>query len=173
MRVDVRDLVDRPASSRRMSLAEAFEGLRLELAWVADDEPVRGSLLLESVEEGILVSGRVTGRMHFSCARCLATFDGPFDIDVREMFAAGARPEDDEYLLEPEGEIDLEPMIRDAALLTAPFSPLCRPDCAGLCSRCGGDRNVADCGHSEETVDPRWVALEGLFSEEGTDASRN
>jgi uncharacterized protein len=43
-----------------------------------------------------------------------------------------------------------------------PFSPLCRPDCLGLCPGCGGDRNLGECpGH--ETTDPRWAALEGLL----------
>jgi uncharacterized protein len=47
-------------------------------------------------------------------------------------------------------------------VLAFPAAPLCRPDCAGLCQRCGADRNVTDCGHEQGTVDPRWAALSEL-----------
>jgi DUF177 domain-containing protein len=46
-------------------------------------------------------------------------------------------------------------------VLSMPFSPLCRLDCLGLCPRCGGDRNLAECMCGPE-VDPRWAPLAGL-----------
>jgi len=101
-------------------------------------------LLFESVVEGLLVSGNVQGLMVLSCARCLRPFESPFDLSVQELFAPGARPEDDEYPVE-EGAVDLEPMIRDSVVLAMPFSPLCTPGCLGLCARCGGDRNTGEC----------------------------
>ena len=64
----------------------------------------------------------------------------------------------EEYVLPAEGIIDLEPMIRDAVVLAMPFSPLCRPDCLGLCARCGGDRNLGECSCPPE-VDERLAAL--------------
>jgi uncharacterized protein len=161
--VDVRDLVEQPGSSRTHRVDRAVTGLRLELAGVPEDAPIRGDLLLESVVEGILVSGPLAGRLALSCARCLGAFEGEFHLEVRELFAAGARPEDDEYPLLPEGSLDLEPMVRDAVLLAAPFAPLCREDCLGLCERCGGDRNQDECTCAPAVADPRWSALEGLF----------
>ena len=47
--------------------------------------------------------------------------------------------------------------------LQLPFAPLCRPDCAGLCERCGGDRNLGECS-CEQEIDARWAPLQG-FSE--------
>ena len=125
--------------------------------------PVRADLLLESVVEGILVSGPISGRAALSCARCLRWFQDGFGVEVRELFSRGAGPGGEEYPLSVEGEIDIEPMIRDAVLLSLPFSPLCRPDCRGLCERCGGDRNLEDCTCGPEPADPRWAALDGLF----------
>ena len=29
--------------------------------------------------------------------------------------------------------LDLEPVVRDAVVLSLPLTPLCAPDCAGLC----------------------------------------
>jgi uncharacterized protein len=156
--VDVRDLLGKPGSSRRVKVAEPVDGLATELAEVP--APVRVDVLLESVVEGILVSGPVSGRMTFRCARCIKAFDRGFRVEVTELYAPGAAPQDDEYPL-GEGSIDLEPMVRDAVVLSMPFSPLCKDDCLGLCERCGGDRNLDEC-HCPPPVDPRWAALEGL-----------
>ena len=158
-RIDVRDLLASPAATRDVKRSEALEGLEGELARAGD--PVRMDLRLESVVEGILVSGRLRGAISYSCARCLKRGESGFDLEVTELFSEGVTPDDDEAYPIDEGSIDLEPMVRDAVLLGLPFSPLCRPDCLGLCERCGGDRNLGECTCAEE-VDPRWAALEGL-----------
>lgn len=162
--VDVRGLLGKPGSARRVKKEERIEGLEGQLGRVPAEDPVRMELLLESVVEGILASGPVSGRMRLSCARCLVEFDQDLRVDVSELFVEGEPGEDardeDTYPVR-EGAIDLEPMIRDAVLLTIPFSPLCRSECRGLCERCGGDRNRGECTCTEAT-DPRWSALAGL-----------
>ena len=160
--IDVSDLIGQPGSSRTVSLDEPVGGLELELARIRGDVPIRGELLLESVVEGILVSGRIEGEVSLSCARCLTTFGGRVGVDVGELFVVGAAPGDDEYALDPAGSIDPEPMVRDAVMLELPFSPLCRPDCRGLCERCGRDRNTGACTCAPRSADPRWAALEEI-----------
>jgi uncharacterized protein len=156
--VDVRDLLDRPGASREIHASEVIEGLTGEL--VSVPEAIRIDLLLESVVEGILASGPVWGQMAFRCARCLKPSRQAFRLEVTELFAPGAGEEDDEYPVRDE-TIDLEPMVRDTVVLAMPFSPLCRPDCMGLCERCGGDRNLGECSCGPE-LDPRWAPLAGL-----------
>jgi uncharacterized protein len=160
LQIDVRDLLGQPGSSRTVRVAEPVPGLSTVLAEVPEERGVDARLLFESVVEGVLVSGPVQGRMRLSCARCLKEFDAPFSLAVQELFVPGATSEDDEYPL-VEGFVDLEPMIRDAVILSMPFAPLCRPDCLGLCERCGGDRNLGQCRCLPET-DPRWSALVDL-----------
>jgi uncharacterized protein len=159
--IDVRDLVDRPGAARTVRLGEPVPGLHTELADVPEDVPIEGDLTLESVLEGIYVHGRVAGRFTMRCARCLKAFERDFDLALGELFVRQLGPDDD-YALTPDLTLDPEPMLRDAVVLEMPFSPLCRPDCLGLCPVCGGDRNLGECpGH--ETTDPRWAALEGLL----------
>jgi uncharacterized protein len=160
LQIDVRDLVGHPGSSRSIHLAEPVPGLATELAAVPEDRDVDGELLLESVVEGILVSGPLEGRMQLRCARCLREFDAPFELVVQELFVARDAGREEPYPLD-EGVVDLEPMIRDAVILAMPFAPLCRPDCLGLCERCGGDRNVGECTCPPDS-DPRWSALADL-----------
>ncbi|HEX9890753.1 MAG TPA: YceD family protein [Actinomycetota bacterium] len=154
--VDVRDLVDRPGTSRQLNKAEEIEGLATELAEVR--ERVRLDLLLESVVEGILVSGPLTGSVAYRCARCLTDAFQPFTVSVTELYAR--HPGEEEYQIH-DGVLDLEPMVRDAVILSLPFSPLCRPDCAGLCERCGGNRNHDECTCPPPS-DHRWAALDLL-----------
>jgi len=163
--VDVRDLLAQPGSSRSVRLDEAISGLATQLASVPDDRPIGADLLLESLVEGVLVTGPVTGVMRLSCARCLKSFDQGFSLDVQELFAPGAAALEDQYPLGEEGSLDLEPMIRDAVVLAMPFAPLCRPNCLGLCARCGGDRNLGECTCPPE-VDARWAPLLNLKLDE-------
>lgn len=158
--IDVRDLVGQPGATKEHRLEGPVAELGAELARVRDDAPVSADLLLESLVEGILVSGTLRGTLSLRCARCLQEFDRPFAVEVHELFV-GEPSEDDEYRIDPEGSIDPEQMVRDTIGVELPFSPLCRPDCLGLCPVCGGDRNLGECpGHEE--ADPRWSALDQL-----------
>jgi uncharacterized protein len=160
--VDVRDLLEDPGGSRRVTMEETFEDMATELARILPEDPVRIEVLLESVAEGIMVSGPLSGRLAFRCARCLKDFRGGFRYEIEELFAPS--PGDDEYPI-AEGRIDLEPLVRDTVVPALPFSPLCREDCLGLCERCGGDRNLGECTCGPE-VDPLWAALDDLRIED-------
>jgi uncharacterized protein len=165
--IDVRDLVDQPGSSKHVRVDEPVGGLQTELAVVPDDGRLEGDLLLESVVEGIVVRGSVGGRMRLRCARCLSEFERDFDVRMDELYAREPGPEDD-YTLAEDLMLDPEPMVRDAVVLQMPFAPVCRPDCLGLCERCGGDRNLGECTCAPE-VDPRWAGLEVLLDDRSID----
>jgi uncharacterized protein len=171
--VDVRELIAHPGSSRQHRLHQPVPDLRVELAAVPDDAPVEGDLLLESLVDGILVTGPITGRLMLTCARCLKEFEGRVEVEVQELFSRNPERSAEEYSLTPEGSLDLEPLVRDGVMLALPFSPLCRADCLGLCERCGGDRNLDECSCVDEPPDARWAALDSLFADapEGGDTT--
>jgi uncharacterized protein len=169
--IDVRDLLDSPGSAKCVHVDEPVEGLETGLAAVDAEAPIAGDLTLESVIEGIFVTGSVGGRMTLRCARCLKEFDRDFDVEMNELYARDPGPDDD-YALAEDLTLDPEPMVRDAVVLEMPFSPLCRLDCLGLCARCGGDRNLGECVCGPE-IDPRWSALEVLFVDETDAPSRD
>jgi DUF177 domain-containing protein len=161
--IDVSELLGHPGVSKGAALEGTLDGLGTEVASVPEDAPIQAELLLESVVEGVLVSGEIRGRFHLRCARCLDEFDVPFDLSVTEMFVPTPAEEADDYALHPEGYIDPEQMVRDAVGVELPFSPLCRPDCQGLCPVCGGNRNLGECPGEHPSADPRWAALEILL----------
>ncbi|WP_296667648.1 YceD family protein [Demequina sp.] len=131
---------------------------------------VRLELSFESVQEGIWVSGTVNGTAIGECGRCLdevrlevaAPVQGLFEYpDSRNV----GEDEESEDVFEFDGDsLDLENVVRDAVVTSLPFTPLCDPDCPGLCDQCGA-RLADDPDHAHEVLDPRWAALQSLTDE--------
>lgn len=135
------------------------------LVGVQEGSPLELDLRLESVHEGILVSGTAGMEVTGECGRCLEPLRFDREVDIQELFFyddAESLSEEDEEVHRVENEtIDLEPVLRDAVVTSLPFQPVCREDCLGLCSECGARLND-DPDHHHEVLDPRWSALAGL-----------
>jgi uncharacterized protein len=169
---DLRELGRRAGSLRdyRRSVP-APAALGLDLVGVSEGAPLALELRLESVTEGVLVTGTITAPITGQCGRCLDPVSDELAVDVCELFAYPDSATDETTELDEihriEGELlDLEPVVRDAIVLGLPWTPLCRPDCAGLCPTCGQRLDDLPAGHAHEVIDPRWAALEKLKSQE-------
>jgi uncharacterized protein len=168
--VDVRELLHKPGAHKHVVVRAPLGGLATPVASVPPDRPVTVDAEIESVVEGLLVTGTVSATVLASCVRCLRQFDQELEVQVRELFALEAADDEDEgYAVLPDDRLPLDTMARDALVLGFPAFPLHSPDCAGLCPVCGADRNsdgparLVDCGHSgSETIDPRWAGLADL-----------
>jgi uncharacterized protein len=118
----------------------------------------------------IRLKGRFAGRFQVPCARCIEPVEIPltadYDLIYRPADADADSPE--RSITAPETEIGyyqgdslaLEDVFREQVLLSLPAKTLCKPDCKGLCPRCGADRNRQPCTCTGE--DPRWEALANL-----------
>jgi uncharacterized protein len=127
-----------------------------------DDAEVEVRLLLESMSDGIVVDGQVAVPWHGTCRRCNEPTGGVSVSEVHELYQ---RTVTDPDAFEIVGEqLDLRPVARELVLLDTPATPLCRPDCAGLCPTCGINRNEATCSCEGPPADPRWSALDQLKS---------
>lgn len=158
-------MAGKPGASKRIHAAVAFERLGGPLAWVEQGDPVDLALEATSVKEGLQVSGRVAGRLHLNCSRCLAAFEQAFEREIDETFYfEPQRAAETEGYLIHEMKIDLEPMLRDVIVLSMPLNPLHSGDCLGLCAVCGADRNAGDCGHNRAPEDLRWAPLRNILS---------
>ncbi|AXX33284.1 DUF177 domain-containing protein [Actinosynnema pretiosum subsp. pretiosum] len=167
--IDTRDLGRRAGSSRAYRRTVPAEGLGLlgVIAVPAGGE-VELDLLLESVVEGVLVTGTASTTVEGECSRCLDPLSSDVQVGLTELYAypdsaTDETTEEDEVSRVHDDLIDLEPVVRDALVLALPQVPLCSPDCLGLCVDCGG--RLADLGpdHGHETIDPRWAALQVRF----------
>ncbi|WP_270241077.1 YceD family protein [Kocuria marina] len=170
---NVRDLEHRPGTMETLDVeAPAPKDFGTALIGSPEGAPMDLQLRLESVHDGILVSGTVIVSVHGECSRCLDPIDYELPADVQELFVFDPSPQGDENVEDEQvyevrdEEIDLEPMLRDAVITQLPFQPVCRADCPGLCAQCGA-RLENDPDHHHDVLDPRWSALQGLMTESG------
>src|SRR6201987_2649284 len=138
---------------------------RIGLPMIAIDPgaPMELDLQIQSVSEGVLVTGTVAAPTVGECARCLTEVHGRVQVGLTELFAypdstTEATTEEDEVGHIVDETVDLEQSIIDAVGLELPFSPVCRPDCPGLCPECGVPLAVEP-GHHHDRIDPRWAKL--------------
>lgn len=167
--LDTRDLGRRPGAMQEVRrTVPALEDLGVELMKVDPENSIDLDLRLESVAEGVLVSGTVTADAEGECGRCLDPVQQTVQVQIVELFAyPGSATEEttdeDEVSRLVDDRVDLEPVVRNAIVLALPLTPLCRPDCQGLCSGCGERVDDLPEDHSHEQIDPRWAALQEKF----------
>lgn len=135
---------------------------------------VRGRILLTRTDRGIWASGPLTIRTESQCSRCLADFAASVEVKVDDVFlpsvdiVTGARirhaePGDaDVDSIDGQHVLDLSGALRQYRLAALPLAPVCRPDCKGICTECGADRNESDCS-CEQYQDMRWAKLRELL----------
>ncbi|WP_033321092.1 YceD family protein [Streptomyces yerevanensis] len=174
---DTHELGRRPGALQRLTRAvDAPKDLGLQgVIGVPEGAPVELELRLESVMEGVLVTGTARAVAEGECVRCLEPLQLELEADFQEMFSypdaddrgrpkgepADDAEEDEDRLFIEDGLFDLEPVLRDAVVLALPMQPVCQEDCEGLCSECGV-RLSDEPGHHHDAVDIRWAALQGL-----------
>ncbi|HKS99229.1 MAG TPA: YceD family protein [Rugosimonospora sp.] len=181
--LDTRDLPRRPGVMRTVTrTVPAPDNLGLALISVPAGADLHLDLRLESVTEGVLVSGTVTTEVTGECGRCLRPVGDSLTVTLQELylyedraaklrFPRGSDSATDETAEEDEvhrlqGDLlDLEPALRDAVVPALPNHPLCREDCPGLCPECGVPRDELPADHSHAQLDPRWAALSTLTTE--------
>ena len=120
----------------------------------------------------IRLRGRWSGQFEVPCARCVEPVAMPlesdYDLIFRPLGADAEAPERSISAVETEigyyqkDSLLLEDVLREQVLLSLPVRTLCKPDCKGLCPRCGENRNSQACSCDEGPTDPRWEALADL-----------
>ena len=169
--VDTTKLPRQPGATRALKrTVPAPADLGLELISVPEGSDVELDLTLTSVSEGVYVSGNIRGTLHGECGRCLDEITESFDVPIAELYAyedsTTEETTDADEVGRMQGDLlDLEPAVRDAVVLTLPTTPVCRPDCPGLCADCGARLADLPADHSHEAADPRWAALRNLSTE--------
>lgn len=173
--LDTRSLGRRPGSMKPVALTLDVTGepIGLEVVRVPVGTEVVVDLRMESVSEGVLLSGVVSAAAVGECSRCLTPISLDVDADIRELYAypesTTAATSDEEEVPRLQDElIDLRPLVTEEIVLALPLIPLCREDCAGLCPDCGERFEDLEPGHRHEMIDPRWAALAGRLDEDDT-----
>ena len=135
-------------------------------------QPVTGVVRAVNARRNIVISGNGQTAIEMECSRCLENYSQPlqFELDIvvplshfNPLLGAAAVEADDEDGQELTKEdinalfqghdMDVDELVRQAIVLSAPIQPLCAADCNGLPEAAA--LKSAD-------VDPRWAALQNL-----------
>lgn len=138
-------------------------------------EQVAGNVEFLRTRAGILVRAHLSLVEPETCSRCLKPLQETINIDFEEEFQTtvdlqsgdpldeGA--DEDAFVIDENHLLDLTEAVRQYREASAEMQPLCRPDCKGLCPKCGQDLNLGQCSCNTGPVDDRWAALSGLLPE--------
>lgn len=115
----------------------------------------------------LLVRGTAEAQGICACARCLEDAQVDLEGDIEGYYVINPEDEEedlegDEFEVLPEShDIDIAPLIVAGLMLDAPVQPLCQPECAGLCPRCGANLNEGpcDCVPEEEVSETNPFAV--------------
>ncbi len=161
MRIPVRNL---STQGRALDERISLEALGLEgEEWDPEGEATVRGKVTRLREDEVHVEGRVGVSLWVDCVRCAERFvlpiEGAFDVYYKQVdVAPGAAslPESTDAAFEyfTGHHVDLTPALRDALLLSLPSRRLCRPDCLGLCLRCGENLNEGACACAGQTEAP-------------------
>jgi uncharacterized protein len=143
-----------------------FEYEKIQISDDLDLRHFEGVANIGRTPQGLIVQADFSGETTLECVRCLNEFEHSLDWEMTELFAFSEKSVSESGLLLPEdAHIDLQPLIREYALLEIPINPICKPNCKGLCPVCGEDLNQVDCGHKSLTKESPFSALKDLLEE--------
>ncbi len=115
----------------------------------------------------LLLNGTLRTTLHGSCDRCAADFAREVSYEVQAVLTRELENEDEAdewtFLLEND-HADLDDILTTAFVLNMDSKLLCRPDCKGLCFRCGKNLNDGACDCRPES-DPRLAVLGQLLKD--------
>lgn len=121
--------------------------------------------------DGMRLKGHLHGEIAPACSRCLEPIPMVVDRDVDLLYqpesVIGESAEVEIHAADAEvgffagPGVDVAEVAREQILLALPMQPLCRPDCRGLCPRCGANLNQGACACAP-AADERWSALKSL-----------
>jgi uncharacterized protein len=127
--VSVTEIRRRPGSRMPVERTLVAQGLGLTDVSVPDGSEIAFAGELESIHEGVVLTGAAEVPWVGSCRRCLKDLDGVARIDIREVYET--KPTDGETWPLDHDHVDLGPLLHDIALLALPLAPLCTDDCLG------------------------------------------
>lgn len=99
-----------------------------------------------------------------TCDRCQTQIDSRYRFRFEHLLVSELNDEDNDDLIEVENQqVDLDELLRADILLELPTKYLCKPDCKGLCPKCGKNRNSESCDCNLHQIDPRLEVLKKLI----------
>jgi uncharacterized protein len=111
------------------------QSLDLDTGIIKFSSPVKVKAQISRITNAVSISMSIEGLMALTCSRCLEESS----LKLKKYLALNYSVSKEEHI------IDLDPQIREEIILDYPLKPLCKPDCKGLCPKCGKNLNQGGC----------------------------
>ena len=133
-------------------------------------QPVRVEGQVRNRAGALELKARLDTVLSLTCDRCAKPFQREKAVEYETLLAFELANEDsgDIVVLNGDGELELDELMREVFLLEMDTKNLCSEDCKGLCPGCGADLNVESCRCKKE-ADPRLAVLAQLLERKETD----
>ncbi|MBE6916965.1 MAG: DUF177 domain-containing protein [Ruminococcaceae bacterium] len=157
-------IIDCPGASVSFSTSVDLSDLRYGESYPVS-EPVMATGTVRNTAGVLVMTGSVQTTIHGVCDRCAEDFDQEVQIPINVVLVTELSNEEneDEWVFPLEGDsADLEDIVRTVFVLNMDSKLLCKPDCKGICCRCGRNLNAGPCNCRKE-LDPRFAALKQLL----------
>ena len=164
MLLDLSKIIACPGASVSFSTSLDLSDLRYGNCYPVS-EPVQAEGTVRNTAGVLVMTGKIYTTIHGVCDRCASDFTSnvEFPLDVVLVTELSNEENEDEWVFPLEGDsADLEDIIRTVFVLNMDSKLLCKPDCKGICCRCGKNLNHEACSCQKE-LDPRFAALRQLL----------
>ena len=165
MLLGLSQIIDRPGESVSFSVSVDLSDLQYGTSFPVT-EPVLASGTVRNTAGVLVMKGEITTCIHGVCDRCATDFSRDLKIPIDVVLVEELSNEDseDEWVFPLEADsADLDDIIRTVFVLNMDSKLLCKPECKGLCHRCGKNLNHEECTRQAEP-DPRFAALRQLLN---------
>ena len=164
MLLGLREIIHTPGASVSFSESVDLSDLCYGTSYPVS-EPVKAVGTVRNTADVLMMKGTITTTLHGVCDRCATEFtrdvELPIDVVLVEEFSNEDSEDEGVFPLEADSA-DLEDIVRTVFVLNMDSKLLCKPDCKGLCCRCGKNLNSETCTCQKE-LDPRFAALRQLL----------
>ncbi len=168
MKISVDDIPESGLSVDLSADGKNIEALAKGKLDFSVNSPVTAHLNLTKAGGGVYVAGSLKTRIRYNCGRCLKEFELNLNADFSVFYIRGKEDGREPELKAAEmdvqyfdgTELDTDEILLAQLALEMPMQQLCKPDCLGLCPKCGSDLNLGACKCANESrADPRFAKL--------------
>lgn len=167
MNIDVSGLLNGGSKPIKFSYTLNLE----DLVYSTYNPVKRGAKIKGSVYEKagvVYLDADISFKFFGFCDRCAEEIVKDMGFKLSKILvsklANDADADFDDYVVVSNGVLELDDLITEEIQLFLPSKMLCKPDCKGLCYKCGKNLNFGDCDCKKD-VDPRMEALLQLLDE--------
>lgn len=169
MKLDLKPLARQPGAVLPFELQLDLSGVE----WSGGrpfSRPVQARGAVRNRAGALELNVRLATVLSLTCDRCAKPFEREktVEYDTLLAFELANGESDDIVLLDKDGALELDELMREVFLLEMDTKNLCSEDCKGLCTGCGADLNVESC-RCEREIDPRLSKLARLLEPEKAD----